>query len=80
MKITAFAALIMAVGTYAVAVDSSLSNAQLSSRNDCGAGGAPYTRRTGSPCGNPKDHTYCGCDQTGIVSPISTLSRGWVLM
>lgn len=42
--------------------------AGLAARDDCGAGQAPYTRRTNSPC-NTFDHTYCGCDRTGVVSP-----------
>ncbi|KAF4973430.1 hypothetical protein FSARC_255 [Fusarium sarcochroum] len=41
---------------------------QLDARNDCGAGGAAYTRRTNSPCGAGNGrHLYCGCDQTGVV-------------
>jgi hypothetical protein len=62
MKLLALTALFALTGTaLAAAVP------ELAARNDCGASGAPYMRRTNSPCGDPNDHTYCGCDQTGIV-------------
>lgn len=47
----------------------------LNKRDDCGKGYPPYTRRTNSPCSNPKDHTYCGCDISGIVGPIYKLQK-----
>lgn len=45
----------------------------LAARDDCGAGGAPDTRRTNNPCSstnplnNPDSHAYCTCDRTGFV-------------
>ncbi|KAF4443194.1 Bubble protein [Fusarium austroafricanum] len=53
---------------WVAAVAASPADTELTRRNDCGKGGAPYTRRTNSPCGAGNGrHTYCGCDQTGIV-------------
>ncbi|PNP81019.1 hypothetical protein FNYG_05486 [Fusarium nygamai] len=59
-----------AIGTrYASA--SPLAEAELTRRNDCGKGGAPYTRRTNSPCGSGNGRrSYCGCDRTGVVQCI----------
>lgn len=72
MKSTTFAGLLVAINVAFAAVvpeaePNAAAEAQLVTRDDCGAGGAPYTRRTNSPCSNPKDHSYCGCDETGIV-------------
>ncbi|KAF2023425.1 hypothetical protein EK21DRAFT_118775 [Setomelanomma holmii] len=60
MKITVFTAL-LSLTAFAAAMP------QLEARADCGDGSAAYTRSTNSPC-NTFDHTYCGCDRTGIVA------------
>lgn len=64
---------------WVAAVAATPADNELFGRNDCGKGGAPYTRRTNSKCGTGNGgHTYCGCDRTGIVStpvPLSVRSR-----
>ncbi|KAF4333130.1 bubble precursor [Fusarium beomiforme] len=62
-----FAAFWAATGTQYVSA-SPLAENELTRRNDCGKGGAPYTRRTNSPCGPGNgNRAYCGCDRTGVV-------------
>ncbi|KAF5706592.1 bubble precursor [Fusarium mundagurra] len=56
---------------WVAAVTAAPADNELFSRDDCGKGGAPYTRRTNSKCGTGNgQHTYCGCDRTGIVQCI----------
>ncbi|KAL4725756.1 hypothetical protein ACLX1H_007909 [Fusarium chlamydosporum] len=62
---------------WVAAVAATPADNELFGRNDCGKGGAPYTRATNSKCGAGNgQHTYCGCDQTGIVSTRVPLSAG----
>ena len=61
--------LTLLVSTYEIAMAAPSPEGQLLERDDCGAGGAPFTRRTNSPCGASNGgHLYCGCDKSGVIS------------